>query len=209
MLALLLCTCIHSPTSVKCLLWSWLLIILGHWLLLYLFHPSALTMWSVSWVEFFPGPLFFHDTFLIKPNSGSSLVAQQLRICHCCGSAYSCGSTLIPGLGTSACHRSGQKTPTMSNSTVYITHVSSPWCPTNTLNLICYKPILWSFLSSQPSFFQCDLTDVGGLGVIWFHIFVNETIIYSDVQVRNLEPSLILSLCRLWNSIVVKKGICH
>ena len=46
-----------------------------------------------------------------EPRIGDPLWLSGLRIqhCHCNGLGYCCGMGLIPGLGTSACPRYGQK----------------------------------------------------------------------------------------------------
>ena len=66
----------------------------------------------------------FKDIFLRNINVRVPLQFNGLGIwcCHCCGSDYSCGARLIPGLGTCTCRRHGQeKKKEILMSTVWIT----------------------------------------------------------------------------------------
>ena len=72
-------------------------------------------VFSTRWFK--SGKFFFHNSYWLyypcininlKIEFGSVLLwLSGLRIwhCHCCGSDYSCGMGLIPGPGTSPCHR--------------------------------------------------------------------------------------------------------
>ena len=57
--------------------------------------------------------LYHLNTNLGMYTSGVPSWFRRLRThCHCCGSGYSCGVGLIPGLETSACHEHGKKKKT-------------------------------------------------------------------------------------------------